>query len=194
MSCRDALGNRCNHKVRLHFFSISVPRVLEFTALRNAQRVYGANGISIQMVSGQSLYLTQQEQLTLNVIDGACKWDVVSDEQRLLHSLGGSQRVLINDIRVYYVNKIATPSGSLLNGCAGHAPHRPAVAIAATGSPWTLAHEVGHVLLGSAFQPVHSTSRTNLMYAPTASITGNPPDLTRDQLLTMINSRYCVSC
>jgi len=57
--------------------------------------------------------LTQQEQLTLHVIDGACKWDMVSDEQRLLHSLGKSQGVLFNDIRVYYVNKIRTPSGNL---------------------------------------------------------------------------------
>jgi len=61
--------------------------------------------------------LTQQEQLTLHVIDGACKWDMVSDEQRLLHSLGKSQGVLFND------------DSFLLNGCAGYVPQRPAVAV-----------------------------------------------------------------
>ena len=34
MPCLDALGNRCTHKVRLHFRSIGTPEVGEFTALQ----------------------------------------------------------------------------------------------------------------------------------------------------------------
>jgi peptidoglycan hydrolase-like protein with peptidoglycan-binding domain len=183
-----------NRVVNLHFRSISIPQVPEFTALRNAQRVYEQYAINMQFASGQSLLLPPDTQLELDAVDGTCQWDQVSDEQRLLHSLGGDQGVGPNDIRVFYANQIRQTDGSTLNGCAGHAPGRAAVVVASTGSPWTLGHEVGHVLLGSTFSPVHSTDPTNLMFSPTASITANPPHLTAEQLAVIRASQFCVVC
>ena len=180
------------HKVRLHFRSIGVPQIPELTALLNAQRVYAQYGINMEFASGQSLKLTDDEQLKLNVIDGQCQWDQANDEQKLLFGLGGMQGVGPNDILVYYVQSIQQTDGSSLNGCAGHEPTRPAVVVASTGTPWTLGHEVGHVLLGSSFTPVHASSTTNLMYAPTSSITGNPPTLTPEQVKAIKKSKCCV--
>lgn len=193
MSCTDELGNLCTHKVSLHFRSIAMPAVSEFTALQNAQRVYGPHGICVEYASGQCLQLSAEDTLTLDVVDGKCKWDSVSDEQRLLHGLGGGP-VGFTGIRVYYVNRIRKPDGKTLNGCAGHAPLRAAVAVAARGSQWTLAHELGHVLLGSAFRPVHATSTDNVMYSPTTAISAAPPSLTWEQLIQIRNSPYCVAC
>jgi len=191
MACTDELGNACDYRVRLHLYTIGSPAVSEFTMLRNAQRVYGPNRICIEMASGQSLHLSDSERLTLDAVDGECKWDAVSDEQELLHSLGGNAGVGPFDIRVYYVNRLVQTDGSTLNGCAGHAPTRAAVAVAATGSQWTMAHELGHVLLGSGYRPVHEGSTTNLMHSPTTSITADPPTLTAAQLTAIRASAYC---
>jgi hypothetical protein len=50
-----------------------------------------------------------------------------------------------------------------LQGCAGHAPDRPAVTIAATAFKTTMADEVGHVLLSSSFYQVHTDDSANPM-------------------------------
>ena len=55
MSVMDALGNKCNWKVRLHLKSLGMPRVPEFQALRNAQATFGQYGICVEFASGQSL-------------------------------------------------------------------------------------------------------------------------------------------
>lgn len=178
-------------RVRLHFRSIAIPDVPEFTALANAQRVYAQYGIDFHFESGESLLLPPDQALELNAVDGTCQWDQVSDEQRLLHSLGGDQGISPNDIRVFWANEIRQTDGSTLNGCAGFAPGRPAVVVASSASPWTLGHEVGHVLLGSAFRPVHSGDPVDLMFSPTANITANPPGFTDDQLATIRASRFC---
>lgn len=194
MSCKDELGNVCTHLVRIHMFSITNPAVPELSALNNAQRVYGANGIKIDMVSGQTLRLTAKQKLVLNTLDTSCGWNSASDEQRLLFSLGGAPRNP-NIIRIYYLNRISLPSGAALNGCAGHEPMKPALAVAATGSPWTMAHELGHVLLGSAFRPVHASVNTNLMFSPTTSISAAiAPGLTAAQVIAIKASRLCVAC
>ena len=51
----DELGNSCSHVVRLHLRSLGIPRVTEFTAMRNAQAVYGPHGICMFFASGMSM-------------------------------------------------------------------------------------------------------------------------------------------
>src|SRR5207248_2911614 len=77
---------------------------------------------------------------------------------------GGRRGVTNTDIMVYFVNDIQETDGSQLNGCAGHKPGEPAVVVSSTANKYDMAHEVGHVLLGPRFRPVHHPSSVNLMF------------------------------
>jgi len=192
MTCRDDLGNTCNHRVRLHFKSIGMPRVSEFDALRNAQLVFGQYGIAIVFASGESLLLTSDQTLTLSNVDaGTCLMSgPTSSEQDLLFSLGSLAQVGTRDILVYYVDRLAMSNGDSLAGCATHPSGRPACVVAANGSRWTLGHEVGHVL--GLTHERHDA--TNLMFVPTASISANPPGLNASQLTKARASSLSVPC
>jgi hypothetical protein len=178
-------------KVRLHLRSINIPHVSELTALQVVTDVYREYSIQVEMASGQSLLLTNEDQLRLTVIDGDCQWDQVSDDQRVLQGLGGRDGVGPTDILVYFATVLREKNGNTLQGCAGHPPDRPAAMVAATAiDQTTMAHEVGHVLLGSRFVPVHTADSDNLMCAA-AICTGNPPILTPTQVATIRKSRFC---
>jgi peptidoglycan hydrolase-like protein with peptidoglycan-binding domain len=180
-----------SHKVRLHLRTIDTPTISEFTQLAVAQEIYKQYGIEIEMSSGMSLFLDSDEQLKLKIVDGQCKWDQVSDEQRLLQNKG-REGVGPNDIVVYFATTLMEDNGDTLQGCAGHVPGRPACMVAASAfDKTTMAHEVGHVLLGSSFTPVHTTDTKNLMTdAPLC--TGNPATLTDDQLAQIRKSPSCI--
>ena len=178
------------HKIRVHLRSISMPKVDEFTQLALAQKIYKQFSIDFEMASGMSLMLTDDEQIKLKVVDGECKWDQVSDEQRLLQGKG-RQGVGPNELVAYFATTLRELDGSTLQGCAGHAPGRAAVMIADDAiDPTTLAHEIGHALLGSSFTPVHVGDSNNLMCSA-AVCTGNPATLTDDQLAAIRKSPYC---
>jgi peptidoglycan hydrolase-like protein with peptidoglycan-binding domain len=181
------------HKVRLHLRSIAMPKVPEMTQLKVMEKVYAQYAIKIEMASGESVgFDTQGAPLTLTVIDGDCKWDQLSDEQRFLQDLGDKQSVWPNDITVYYAPTLRERDGSTLQGCAGSLPQRPAVMIADDAvDKTTMAHEVGHILLGSGFSPVHDNDSDNLMCAG-AICTGNPPYLNDAQLKAIRASRFLI--
>lgn len=191
MSCKDNQGNSCTHKVGLHLYSIAIPSIGALTTLRNAQRVYGKYGINIDMRSGQSLVLTAGQTSTLSSLDTSCKWDSSSLEQRQLYELS-NPTATPNTIRVFYVQNIMQPDGSPLDGCAGHDINKPAVAIRAAAQIWTMAHEIGHVLLGSGYLPVHHALTSNLMCG--AANTKHPPDLDTTQIAAIKRSPLCVPC
>jgi peptidoglycan hydrolase-like protein with peptidoglycan-binding domain len=180
------------HKVRLHLRSIAMPKVPEMRQLQVMQEVYAQYAIMIEMASGESIALSSGDELTLNVVDGDCKWDQVSDEQRLLQGLGSKQNVGPNDITVYYATTLRETNGNTLQGCAGSVPDRPAVMIAADAvDKTTMAHEVGHILLGSGFQPTHEADSKNLM-CQAAVCTGNPAYLNDAQLKAIRASRFLI--
>lgn len=189
-TCRDDLGNVCTHIVRLHIKSIGIPVVPEFTALANMQRTFGPHGIKIELAGGESLFLSDGQRISLKNVDvGTCSLGgKLTPEQEELFGLGSMQAVRSTDIVVYYVDGVKPDSGSLV-GCATHAPGRPACIVASGGSQWTFGHEVAHVL-----GLTHVGDKSNLMSTPTASITGNPPTLTADQLKTVKASKLCLNC
>jgi hypothetical protein len=173
------------HRVRLHFRSISLTDIAFEKLLANAQKVYAQYGISVEFGSGMSLALSSADAAKFEQIDGECNWTFGSGEYYDLQQLGG--QVPSDEILVFYVQRFS--SASLL-GCGGHIPGKPACTVAAAGSQWSTAHEVGHVLLGSSFSPVHSTDTTNLMYSSTPGITAALPGLT-DAQVTQIKSSVC---
>jgi hypothetical protein len=169
-----------------------MPQVTEMTQLKVMQEVFAHYGIGIEMASGESVKLTPGEQLTLTVVHGDCKWDQVSDEQRLLQNTGSEQNVKPNEITVYFATTLKENDGSTLQGCAGHAPERPAVMIASTAvDKTTMAHEVCHVLLGSSFVPVHDADPNNLMCSAPIC-TGNPAYLNDAQLKAIRRSQFLI--
>jgi hypothetical protein len=174
-------GGAFTHRLRIHMRSISMPDVGEMRQLAEMRRVYAQYGIDVIMASGMSLGLTDHETVTLDAVDGQCKWDEVSEDQQLLQDLGTSQ-VPANEIVVYFATILKKTDGSTLQGCASHRPGKPACMVAAKAKDvTTMAHEVGHVLLTSAFAPVHTSDSSNLMCeAPIC--TGDPANLTADQL------------
>lgn len=177
------------HRVRLHLRSIALTELPLSYQEQNARMVYSQYGIYLDVLSGMSLALTAQQQAKFESVDvGECIDNKLTEELGELHKLG-LQGVGTNEIVLYIAPKVTDETGKEINGCAAINTGRPAVVISATGSPWTMGHELGHVLLGN-FKPVHSTDKANLMYAPSANITANPPGFSPEQLTAIRASPY----
>jgi hypothetical protein len=179
------------HKVRLHLRTINMPNVPEFTQLDSANEVYNQYGIEIEFASGMSLALGDAERITLDVVDGQCLWDQVSDEQALLQGKG-RDGVGPRDVIAYFAKEIRETNGNKLDGCAGHPPNRPAVFLSQTSTRFALAHEVGHVLLSSAFEPVHlDHDNTNLMFGGfLGNLKRTPPAINQAQRIQIRKSPF----
>lgn len=94
---------------------------------------------------------------------------------------------------VYFINSTAPP----LNGCASHPAGRPGAVVVHDCSPWTLAHEIGHVLgLDHCDDPDNSFClRDRLMTGcGTGSITNPPPDLVASEVTAIDDSFLSVYC
>jgi len=135
------------------------------------------------MASAQSLLLTAAEATRYQQVDGSCKWLMTSGEFIEVQNLGDPAPD--NDVMVYFVESF----GASILGCGGHAPNEPACIVAAAGSISDTAHEVGHVLLGSSFRPVHFRSRRNLMFSVTSR--SRNPVIHPRQVKAMKKSRCC---
>lgn len=177
---------RHTHEVRLHFLSLAVDHVQPIdVTLKGAQIAYDQYGIRVRQMSAKCLDLTEEQLAMFDRIDTDCSWDITSGEYTELHKLGGS--FPLNDIIVYVVGSIHD-----VDGCAGHAPGKPAVTIAAYSYRWVLAHEIGHVLLTKDFLPTHWGHPDNLIWLPGHSNNPTPiPVLTDVQVQAMRKSPCC---
>ena len=181
----DDLVGGFKHRVRLHFRSLALSDVPFDRILSSAQKVYAQYAIDISFASGQSLGLSAEEESRFTTVAQNCVWDVSGGEFESLHKLGTP--VPGNDIKVFIVNKFQ--EGNVV-GCGGHAVGHPACAVTHDAPRWDMAHEVGHVLLTSSFDPVHSDSKRNLMYfAPSGDAT--PLTFTEKQLGKIRSSPLC---
>lgn len=182
----DGLLLGFQHKVRVHFRSINDTNVPFGRILSCTKTVYAQYGINVEMTSGKSLLLTPAQIEKFFSVNTECAWDINSGEAYELHSMGGG--VPSNEILVYFINKFDDAN---LLGCGGHAKNRPAATVASRGSQWDTAHEICHVLLTSAFSPVHSDLTSNLMYAYSSSSNATPM-LNNLQLAQIRRSVCCV--
>jgi len=181
----DRRFSKYGHRVRLHFRSIELTVVPFDRILRDAETVYGQYGIKIEFANGESLALTPDQATIFDRIDQDCNWDIDDGELDELHSLGSPAPA--TDVLVYYVKGFKKTT---LLGCGGHAKSRPALTVAARAARWDTGHELGHVLLTSAFSPVHLDDVRNLMHA-TAESYADIPVLTDKQVAQMRTSICC---
>lgn len=172
------------HRIGLHFRSIALTQVAFSRILSSAQEVYAQYGIRVDMMNGQSLLFSPGDQARFEKVNQECVWDLSVGEFNELHSRGGPAPN--TDVLVYFVRSFKEQ----LNGCGGHSRGRPACTVAETGTRWTVAHELGHVLLGSAFAPVHVRDTRNLMNVTTGTITSRPT-FTDKQLAQIRRSPVC---
>lgn len=153
--------------------------------LESAQLVYNAHGILVKCGAPMCVELSPHELEKYSRIDGGCTWGVSSGEFLELHRRGNVE-VGFGEIGVYFVPSMATK----LQGCAGHLPLRPACILTSDAHSFLLAHEVGHVLLTSAFMPFHSQEVGNLMMEEIDVIDGETPTLNDKQLAKIMRSPY----
>lgn len=178
----DVLCRNYTHRVRLHFRSLSENNVPFSQGLSDAEIVYGQYGIKIEFASGMSLMLTEQEEADFAVIDDACTWTITEGEYARLHGMGTP--IPNTDIGVFYVRELSDAGG-----CGGHMENRPACTVAANVTRWATAHEVGHVLLTSRFNPVHVSSTRNLMMPDVLHFSTTP--VLTDRQVAQIRSSPC---
>lgn len=183
-----ALDQKCRnykHRVKVHFRSISLTDVPFERSLRDAETVFGQYAIKFEYANGESLMLSEAEEQRFNTVDGECLWELDAGEYNELHGMGSF--VPQNELSVYFVRRF---SDANLLGCGGHAANRPACTVAGNASRWDTAHEAAHVLLTSAFDPVHVIDLRNLMH-PTAATFATIPVLTDKQVNKIRQSICC---
>ncbi len=188
---KDKHGNECTKRLSLAIYTLAQVKFEYFKALEFAEKLYGKHGILFDVVAQQCLALKKADQVKLAVIDGTCKWDQNNSEQDDLWEL---VKPPVGRLVVFIVGGIQKPKGPSA-GCAGHAPSKPAVVVSGSlGTNFTLAHEVGHVLLTSDFTPVHTFSKRNIMVNGTHKIPKKSfPDFNRKQLKQIMKSKLLVS-
>ena len=189
----DPVGNTgrpYDAMVRLHFkFLVSPSSINTSAMLSNMQQLYQAAGILVQLASTENLNLEQFRDLDVGWCTKSLPaWTPMgivpilgsTDDQDELYESRNFTVDDDHDVVAYFVRSVMGNDGRL-NGCATYGDS-PAVAIGQYASPWTLAHEVGHVLsLG------HVDDNDRLMTGnSTNNITNPPPDLAGDEVRTMI--------
>lgn len=191
MSRLDPLGNRCDYLVRVHIRHMQ-PVVTDIAeSVRCAQRVYGGNKILFEVASTQCVSLRGFDIERYNIVNTECSFRLESREHSELFARAGVGD--LEGITVFYVRSILTSDGAS-NGCASHPPHRPSVLIGTKHTPWTLAHEVGHVLLGPRYSG-HTTESNNLMYGSSFVFNRDSnPELNALQLNQIVSSPFVRRC
>ncbi len=190
MSALDRLFPAFEYRVRLHLRAVHGPGELICvvpyeTAIEATQRVFGRYGIRIDYGSGESVALSESQRAAFHTIESDCVWNIPAGDMRDLQQVGTP--VPANEIVVYYVRAFGDRD---LLGCGGHAPGRPACTVRVDAPLWVTAHEVGHVLLTSSFDPVHMRLRQNLMHRNAVPGSGVPM-LTRAQVARMKEHPCC---
>jgi hypothetical protein len=148
--------------------------------LENIASVYA--GVDFRVIEASFFTLIGT---SLKIVDvGDCNSGAITADQAELFAL--KDGVKPGDVAVYFV-EATVPA---LNGCAAHPAGIPACIVTENASPWTLGHEIGHVLgLG------HTDDSDNLMYGDgTDDITDAPPELTPQQVQTMQGSSLVRPC
>ncbi|HWI61061.1 MAG TPA: HEAT repeat domain-containing protein [Symbiobacteriaceae bacterium] len=91
-------------------------------------------------------------------------------------------------VYAYYVRTLGGGYNGI--GRPNFANNAPGLVVSDDGNSDTFAHEIGHILMGTA----HSTDTNNIMYFDSPNITSDPPVITADQCRMAAASTIPVAC
>ena len=172
--------------IRLHVKVLTAPTIPIATMVANMNQVYATVGLRVAVASTENLNLP-----LLNVLQvGTCQ--VTPQVAQLFANRNGVEP---GDVVVYFVQATI----NAFNGCAAFPLGRPGAVVAQIASPWTLAHEIGHVLglshVDDPGPPAVPRNFDRLMTGGgTALITNPPPDLVTAEGVTMRASPLSGRC
>lgn len=167
----------CEETVTLHFKNVVDPATFGVPVsnmLDQMRIVYETAGLRVNVASTETLSLPSLIDVNVNC-SGIGFLDAEQDALFANRNSAGPR-----DLCIYFVRSTLPP----LNGCAAHPAGRPGAIVCSVASPWTLGHEVGHVLgLGH----VGPTDRL-MVGSGTWGITNPPPDLVQSEVSAMRGS------
>jgi Putative peptidoglycan binding domain len=171
--------------VRLHVKILVTPTSLSVDdMIRNMRSVYISVRVGVEVASTETL---GSAPLLEDLDVGPCTVGSSTSEQTALFA--NRNNVGANEVVAYFVRTVSTsgvPHPGALNGCASHPAGQPGVAVSSTPSPWTLGHEVGHVLGLPHADTAGACLFDRLMTGcSTNRITNPPPDLDATEAATM---------
>jgi hypothetical protein len=187
-----AAGCPFSHYQRLHIKVLMTPDIPLATMLEGMREVYSTAGIRIELASREVLTGPAFAAL-LDVDVGSCDTGTVTAEQTQIFQYHDS--VGANEIVVYFVQSVMRTVGNVggLNGCASHPAGQFGAVIAHDCSPWTLAHEIGHVLglnhiMGENAPDCTTPDVTRLMTGCSTDNIIGIPTISQAEINTMISS------
>jgi len=160
-------------QVRLHFKVLEPPKIKPEDLAANMVKVYGPYGIDVVVVPPvESLQAIERLKVLNDLWVDRCWLGSPTDDQKEL--FGHRNGVPVDEICVYFVRStVDSMAGCASRGKAdGFPKERPAAVVTSDPTPWTLAHECGHVLGLRHVDPVD-----HVMVSATWKITANPPVL-----------------
>jgi hypothetical protein len=175
--------------VRLHVKILVDPT--SFTVddmIRNMRSVYVSARVGVEVASTERLASAPLlEDLDVGPCPFPCALAAPTAEQTALfanRNTVGADETVAYFVRTVRRSGVAHPG--TLNGCCAHPTGRPGVTVSATPSPWTLAHELGHVL-GLPHADIGGPCLLDRLMTgcSTNRITNPPPDLDATEAATM---------
>jgi len=173
--------------IRLHLKVLVDPTSLTVDEMvKNMRDTYISARLGVEVASTETL---PADPVLVDLDVGGCPFPCATtptaEQARLFaHNAG----VGANELVAYFVSTVIGAGGSL-NGCCAHPTGQPGVEVSSTPSPWTLAHEVGHVLGLPHADSAGACLFDRLMTGcSTNRITNPPPDLDPGEIATMQGS------
>lgn len=176
-------------RFRLQVKVIARPRIPVATQLANVRRAYAPHFISVDVTPTEEV--APEDGARFNTVSvGHCSVDeeIAPDLKSLHETLRGNagDKVIVMFL-VHDILRDTQESGFVKdNGCARHPADKPGGVVAFDAGPWTLAHEIGHVL-GVIKHAQADPDR--LMHIPTKPSTDTPPTLAPDEVQLIRTSR-----
>lgn len=178
--------------IRVHVKILDAPTISVDDMMWNTREVFGPLGIAVELGSTETLNLP-----TLTDLDvGTCDGTATTEQTQLFTNRNNAGA---NDLVIYFCRSVSNAAtGNTLNGCATFPAGSPGAVVASYASPWTLAHEIGHVLGldhvddPAPPDPTAPTAQLDSLMTGrgTGNITNPPPDVSQGERSTMLASGF----